>query len=254
MKKFIVRYELVIFFLLTYLLSWWAAPFMKGVLIPYGPALAAVIVTALTAGRIGLREFRNRLTHWRAGWWYLIAPAIVIGYTGLAYLINVRLGANIVQTPHWLSMGVFLQLLLVGGQWEEPGWTGYALPKMRERFAGHSNGLLSATLMVGVFRAIWHLPLFLYGKMPWFDIFVFSFALQIIVAWLYDQSGGSVPVVMVYHFTSNLMGAVMAPVFIGVDRVIFQALFMSLALLFALSLVLISHLKTRRKKEKVPAV
>jgi uncharacterized protein len=248
MKKIIVRYDLAFFFLLTYLLSWWAAPFTKGALIPYGPAIAAVIVTALTSGRQGLRKYWSRLTNWRAGWWYLIAPAIVISYTGIAYVINVRLGATVLQTPHWISTGVFWQLLFLGGQWEEPGWTGYALPRMRERFAGRSNGSLSATLMVGVFRAIWHLPLFLYGKMPWFDIFVFSFAFQIIIAWLYDQSGGSVPVVMVLHFTSNLMGAVMAPVFAGLDRLTFLALFMSLATLLAITLVGTSQMKWRRKK------
>lgn len=248
MKKLIVRYDLVFFFLLTYLLSWWAAPFMKGALIPYGPSIAAAIVIALTTGRKGLREFWRRLTNWRAGWWYLIAPAIVIGYTGIAYGINVWLGATVVQAPHWLSTGVFLQLLLLGGLWEEPGWTGYALPRMRERFAGRSNNSLYAALMVGVFRAVWHLPLFLYGKMPWFDIFVFSFAFQIIIAWLYDQSGRSVPVVMVFHFTSNIMGAVMAPVFMGVDQIAYQALFISLAALFAISLVMVSQLRLRREK------
>ena len=84
--------------------------------------------------------------------------------------------------------------------------------------------------------------------MPWFDIFVFSFAFQIIIAWLYDQSGGSVPVVMIFHFTSNIMGAVMAPVFAGIDRVTFLALFMSVAALFAITLVLIPQVKLRNKK------
>jgi hypothetical protein len=251
MKKLIVRYDLAFVFLLTYLLSWWAAPFTKGALIPYGPAIAAVIVTALTTGRRGLRAYWSRLTNWRAGWWYLIAPAIVVSYTGTAYVINVWLGAEVMQTPHWLSTGVFLQLLFLGGQWEEPGWTGYALPRMREHFAGHPRGSLSATLMVGVFRAIWHLPLFLYGKMPWFDIFVFSFAFQIIIAWLYDQSKGGVLVVMVLHFTSNIMGAVMAPVFAGADQVTFRALFMSLATLFAITLIGISQLKLRREEAVV---
>ena len=248
MKKLLVRYDLAFFFLLTYVLSWWAAPFTKGALIPDGPAIAALIVTALTTGRKGLRDYWSRLANWRAGWWFLIAPAIIIGYTGIAYVINLGLGATLLQTPHWLTTGVFLQLLFLGGQWEEPGWTGYALPRMRERFAGRSNGSLSAALMVGVFRAIWHFPLFLYGKMPWFDIFVFSFAFQIIIAWLYDQSGGSVLVVMVFHFTSNIIGAVMAPVFAGMDRVTFLALFMSLATLFAITLVVASQVKLRRKK------
>ena len=102
--------------------------------------------------------------------------------------------------------------------------------------------------MLGVFRAIWHLPLFLYGKMYWFDIFVFSFAFQIIIAWLYHRSGKSIPVVMLFHFVSNISGAVMFPVFVGAERLMFYALFMSLAALFALVLVWFSQIKFGEKK------
>ena len=44
------RYPLVLFFLLTYLLSWWSVPLMGGALFPYGPALAALIVLAIGQG------------------------------------------------------------------------------------------------------------------------------------------------------------------------------------------------------------
>ena len=247
MKNFLNRYELVFFFLLTYLLSWWSVPLMNGAIIPQGPAIAAVVVTGLMAGRHGLRNFWQRLTHWRAGRWYLIAPLIIVGYTGIAYVINLWSGATLVEMPHWLAMGTFVQLLFFGGQWEEPGWTGYALPKLRERFANRPNGAWSAALLLGVFRALWHLPLFLSGKIYWFDIFVFSFAFQFLIAWLYDRSGKSVPVVMLFHFLSNILGAILFPAFEGTDRFMFYALFMSLAVCFALALVWFSQLKVYRK-------
>jgi len=248
MKQILNRYELVFFFLLTYALSWWSVPLMNGAIIPQGPMFTAMIVIALTMGRTGLREYWKQLTQWRAGWWYLIAPLIIIGYTGLAFIINLISGATLVEPPHLLSLGVFVQLLFFGGHWEEPGWTGYALPKLQERFANRPNGALLAVLMLGVFRAIWHLPLFLYGKMYWFDIFVFSFAFQIIIAWLYHRSGKSVPVVMLFHFVSNISGAVMFPMFVGAERLMFYALFMSLAALFALVLVWFSQIKFGEKK------
>jgi membrane protease YdiL (CAAX protease family) len=97
-----------------------------------------------------------------------------------------------------------------------------------------------------MFRALWHLPLFLQGKMYWFDIFVFSFVIQIIIAWVYNQSG-SVLSAMLLHFVSNVLGAMMFTVFAGGERLTFYALFMSLAMLFALGLVWSSQLKTRRK-------
>jgi membrane protease YdiL (CAAX protease family) len=136
-----------------------------------------------------------------------------------------------------MSLGIFLELLLLGGLWEEPGWSGYLLPKMKERFDNHPNGLLIAALVTGIFRCIWHLPLFLYGHIPWFDIFIFSFAFQLLIAWVFYRSGGSVPAVMLLHFVSNLMGAFTAPMFTGAEYTLYTALFMSGATLFALALI-----------------
>ena len=47
-RSFVKRHSFVTFVVLTYLLSWWSAPFTNGLIIPYGPALAAVIVLAIT--------------------------------------------------------------------------------------------------------------------------------------------------------------------------------------------------------------
>lgn len=248
MKQFLNRHGLILFFPLTYALSWWTAPLMNGGLFPQGPALAAIVLVALAMGRVGLREYWKRVTQWRAGWWYLIAPLIVIGYTGIAFFISLISGAELVKMPHWLSTGVFIQLLLFGGQWEELGWTGYALPKLRERFANHPNGPLLGTLVLAVFRMIWHLPLFLYGKIYWFDMVVLSFAFQIIIAWVYDRSERSVPAVMALHFMSNIMGAILSPVFVGADRMLYSVLFISLASLFAVILIVSSQFKAPQEK------
>jgi membrane protease YdiL (CAAX protease family) len=178
-----------------------------------------------------------------------MAPLIVIGYEGIAFVLSLMSGAKMVAAPH-LSMGMFIMLVLFGGQWEELGWTGYALPRLRERFSNRSNGSLIAVLVLGVFRMIWHLPLFLYAKMDWFDIFIFTFAFQIIIAWVYDRSE-SVPVVMTLHFTSNILGAAMSVVFLGADQVAYRVLFVTVASLFAVSLVVFSQLKAQQRKAVV---
>src|SRR5512138_1095295 len=107
MKNFIQRYELPSFFLLTYLLSWLTVPFMRGGLTSWGVAIAARIVIGATLGIQGVREYRRRVTNWRAGWWFLIAPLIVLGYEGIAVAINLTLGAKMVALPH-LSIGTLL--------------------------------------------------------------------------------------------------------------------------------------------------
>ena len=60
-QSFLQKYELPLFLLLTYTLSWWSAPFASGGIIPHGPAFAAVVLIALSSGRQGMREFWSRL-------------------------------------------------------------------------------------------------------------------------------------------------------------------------------------------------
>ena len=242
-QQFFSKYELPLFLLLTYGLSWWSVPFAEGRIIPHGPAVAALIVLGLVTGKQGVGEWWRRVTHLRIPFvWYLAGPALILGYHAIGFAINLLLGAQMVSLPQ-LSMGTFIMLLFLGGLWEEPGWSGYLLPKMKERFANLPNGLLLTALITGVFRSIWHLPLFLYGHISWFDVFIFSFAFQLLIAWVFYRSGGSVPAVMLLHFVSNLMGSFTYPIFAGTDHTTYTALFMFAATLFSLALVLKSQFK-----------
>lgn len=254
---FIKRYPFAVFVVLTYLLSWWSAPFANGQIIPYGPAVAAVILMAITSGKSGLNSLWHRITSRRVSWyWYVIGPGLVASYITGAYMLNLFTGASISKPPHLPSLGIFLELLLLGGLWEEPGWSGYLLPKLQERFARRSNGVLLATLVTGVFRSIWHLPLFIYGHIHWFDILLFSFAFQIIISWLFNRSGGSVLVVMVFHFASNLIGGgIMYPVFTGAAETSYYALMVLLAWLIAFIILWKSGFKLgHNDTQKLPAI
>lgn len=225
-RNLFIQYPLVLFFILTYLLSWWTVPIMNGALFPYGPSLAALLVLAIGPGRRGLREWWARLTHWRGGVWYLIGPAMIAVSVLGAFLLYRYFGASSLPTPKLPVLAVWLELLLLGGLWEEPGWTGFALPKLLEKFSLHKHGVIIATLILGAFRSIWHLPLFLRGTLPWFDIFIFSFIMQIIITWLYHRSGGSVPVVMVFHFASNVLaGGIIHRSYVGSEKLMLQLLF-----------------------------
>jgi len=253
-QTLVSRFELPLFLLLAYALSWWSAPLVNGQIMPHGPAVAAVIVLAITAGRQGLAGLWRRVGHWRIPLiWYLAGPLIILAYHLVGFVTNLMLGAHLVSLPS-ISSAIFLELLLVGGLWEEPGWSGYLLPKLRRRFAHLPNGLLIAVLSTGVFRSIWHLPLFLYGHIAWFDIFIFSFALQLLIAWVFYRSGESVPAVMLLHFFSNLMGSFTLPLFRGADRTMYTALFMAAATVFALVLVWKSQFKPGDEKIENVAV
>jgi hypothetical protein len=229
---------LPVFVVLVYPLSWWAVPYLQGGLIAQGPMLAAIVAVALASGRAGLSAYWRSLLHWRAGWWYLIGPALIVSYLALAFAANLLLGAHLAHAPQLPSVAVVLQLLLLGGLWEEPGWTGYALPRLQARFARYRLGALWAALSVAVLRSLWHLPLLVYGKLVWFDVLFFSLAMQLLIAWIYNASRGSVPAVMVFHFTTNLLaGGTMLLVFEGADRLAYWALFTASASVLALVLL-----------------
>lgn len=224
---------------LTYLLSWWSVPFTNGSLIPYGPTLAALILIAATKGRPGFAELGRRLTSWQGGFvWLLIAPGLVIVYLSLAFVTSLLLGAEISSTAHFAAAGgTILTLVLLGGWWEEPGWSGYALPLLQERHAGRPFGLLKASLTMGLIRAGWHLPLALYGHIPWYDVLFFSFAFQFLISWLFNRTGGSVLPPMLFHLTSNVVGgALIIPMFVGVDSERYYVLFVAYACLLAIVL------------------
>lgn len=236
--SFIKRHPIVVFVTLTYLLSWWSIPFTNGQIMPQGPAASAVIVLALTAGRSGLRSLWQRITKWRVAWyWYVIGPGIIAVYLAGAYLLNQLMGASVSRPPHPPTLGLLLELLLLGGWLEEPGWSGYALPELQKRFANRTNGVLLAALGVGVMRAIWHLPLYIYGHIPWFDLVVSVIASQLIIAWLFNRSIGSVLVVMWFHLASNILFAATNSVFSGAEWTRYYALFVTLQSLIALGIL-----------------
>lgn len=217
LRVFLKRYALVLFFPLAYLLSWWSVlvPQAQGGILPHGPAFAALILIALTEGRAELSVWWKRITNGRVSWiWYLAAPAIMISFHVGGGLINLLVGAEL-QSFDWSEILPNVILLAVlGGQWEEPGWTGYALPKLQERLAGRP---LLASAILGALRAVWHLPLVFSGAIPWYDMLFFSFALQFMISWLYHRTNGSVPVVILFHFTSNVLGVVTHQFFTGAD-------------------------------------
>ena len=240
LKHFTTRYQVAIFVLLTYLISWAAVIPAEGGLIPHGPMIAAFIVLAIVSGRRGLSDLWQQMTRWRVGCqWVLAAPGILIAAHLCALALSLGLGAQLAGAAHLRSLPAYLSLLLplilFGGWWEEPGWTGYLLRRFQERFA---HAPLVATLATGLIRMIWHTPLLLYGAIPWYDYLFYSFALQIILTWLYNRTDGSVLIVMVAHLFSNVLWATMNPLFSSADQQQYWLLLVIAASAIALGIVM----------------
>jgi uncharacterized protein len=222
------RYPLIVFFVLAYVFSWWTWPLYAFGLSPspiiaFGPFLAAILVLALTTGKGGVVTLLRRMVRWRVRpVWYAVALLLPVAISGGAALLNVVvLGASApspAELGAWSGLvPTFFLLLLVpgiGGAWEEPGWRGYALPKLQ---GGHSA--LLASLILGVVWAFWHLPLMVIGQIHLSDP-VYIVAWTVVFTWVFNNTNGSVLIAMLMHNMHNVIsGGYFSAMFSGADWV-----------------------------------
>jgi membrane protease YdiL (CAAX protease family) len=187
-------HPLLSFFALAYALAWWVwIPYafdltFLGPILATGPFLAAIIVTALTDGKVGLKTLLSRMVRWRVGLhWYAAALGLPVGVYLFAVSLNVLLGASASTSEQfgswYLVFPLFAYGLLfpLGGAFgEELGWRGYALPRVQAHVSA-----LSAALIIGVIQTAWHLPLFMSNLVRVSDIPVFM-AIAAIATWLFS--------------------------------------------------------------------
>jgi uncharacterized protein len=221
------RHPLSAFFILAYALSWWAwilyaLGLFGGPIASFGPFLAAIVVLALTEGKAGLSGLFRRMVRWRVPLgWYAVALLLPVVLTSIAAALNVLLGApapSAAQLSAWPGiLSTFALVVLIpgfGGAWEEPGWRGYAVPRLQ-----YGRSALVASLILGVLIAGWHLPLMVAGQIHYSD-FVLMFAVVVVVNWVFNNTRGSVLIIMLLHAANNAVsGSFFSPMFSGADSI-----------------------------------
>jgi membrane protease YdiL (CAAX protease family) len=257
-RNFVRRYPFPAFLVLTYALSWWPAlipPLAASgfVVLPHGPSIAAIIVTALIGGGPAVRKLLSRLVPRRGHLpWYAIGMGLTIVITLTAVALNVMLGGQAPaaeQLSGWVELPInFVVMFLLFGAMEELGWRGFLQQRLQQ-----NRSALGAALIVAVFGVIWHLPLFLTGNIELPDI-PLMFAGYIVYAWLFNSTGGGVLVTMLTHATNNaISGEFFSPMFQGADSVRQSAL---LAVLWGVAAIVVIALAgpqrlTRRAPDEV---
>lgn len=231
LSDWVRAHSLVVYFVVTYVISWsfmlpvaasvqnwvsWDVPPALYYLASFGPGLAAIVVTALIGGRSGVRRLLERVVQWRVERQYLafafIAPLVFFGIAvavqrlvGATFPDLARLG-EMDYLPYLGIPGAIAVWLLTYGLGEEVGWRGFALPHLQRRYSART-----AALILGVIWAGWHLPAFWFrdtymqmGLLTGFPMLLVSVVFaSIILAWLYNGSGGSLFVVIVFHALFN---------------------------------------------------
>jgi len=172
----------------------------------FGPFLAASVVMGINRGRSGLIQWLRQVFKIRMPIVLYLAGAffLPIGIGALHYSLYWVLGgrSDLSTAVPWFIYPISLLLtLLVGGN-EEPGWRGFALPALLERF--HP---VPASLILGFFHAAWHLPLMNYYDTT-FGWYLFNLIpLTFILNWLYLKSHQSVIPVMLLHSGTNVISS-----------------------------------------------
>ena len=167
----------------------------------YSPAIAAFSLVIYHGGLSGLKAFLSRLLLWKCHWgWYayLLVGIPLLFYAGAA------LKGNLFSAPFpFDSTGSLLAamlFMLVLGPMEEFGWRGVALPLLQWRYAPFWAGLI-----LGIIWGIWHVPAFFLSGIPqstwsFLPFFIGSVAVGIILTPMFNASGGSLLLPVLYHW------------------------------------------------------
>jgi membrane protease YdiL (CAAX protease family) len=172
-----------------------------------GPVAAAVIVTFVARGSSGLRDLWRASTRWRAprGWLAITLGGPLVLFALAVLITRPDLSALSVWASNPVGLLAVVLVSAAYGFGEEPGWRGFALPRLQER-----HSALTATLIVAAIWAAWHAPFFVY-RYPFQGIgaiagFVLTlFAAAIWLTFLYNSTNGSVLAVALWHSIWNVL-------------------------------------------------
>lgn len=177
---------------------------------------AGIILAAVEGGKGSVRELLSRALIWRVGvrWWLaaLLLPAVVtVAAIHLAAALSGRAPTLGGVEGLVRLVPTLLFLVVFAGFGEEFGWRGFAVPRVQTR-----HGALAASLIIGGFHALWHIPLFFVegvgqeevarqlGFWPAFlGYAVMVLALAVQATWIFNNTRGSVLLAAVYHGAVN---------------------------------------------------
>ena len=240
------RHPLIAFFTLAYGISWAMLLTLYGLLrLPaalvillqtLGPTLAALVTASVLEGSAGRRRLLARVRIWRvARRWYLFA---LVGIPVVCVLAALALPGAFVGLGGQSAVKLAIEFLafvvvgfVSGPLFEEPGWRGFALPRLQVQM-----GALRGTIVLGTLWSAWHLPQFLVpewanengGLSP---TLVVTFLLMVVaiapvLTWLFNRTRGSLFLAMLAHSSINasLAAFVVATSALNVGLLAFGAL------------------------------
>jgi uncharacterized protein len=241
-KSFLVRHPILSFYLMSCAFFWTllilfgaivvgalqvdlsAKPWMVWIVTIIGswmPSLSAAIVVRATQGPEAVAGLFTRLVRFKLPVrWYLVS-LIPLGVVALAVL-GYRLSGGAPEGSAPLTFTVWFNLLVInllsGPTGEEPGWRGFALPRLLERYSPLKTGFV-----LGLMWSFWHLMLWLFttgftGTTLLVYILEFTvtiMALNLLMVRIYQQVPDSLAPMVVTHFVFNFGAQLIFPGVLG---------------------------------------
>lgn len=185
------------------------------------PAIAAMVVTAWTMGRPGVRDLLARMARWRVPlrWWLAaLSPAAFLVIALMTMVVAGKALPDVADFGRFSGLpaiglvGVLLLITFVGALGEETGWRGYALPQLQRQLSPLTSSLILALLWF-----LWHVPQFFviatyrdFNPVQYVGMLLGLTCGAVVLTWLYNRSGSSILLVVVWHGLYNFVSGTQA--------------------------------------------
>jgi membrane protease YdiL (CAAX protease family) len=185
------------------------------------PSLSAAIVVRATQGPEAVAGLFARLVCFKLPVRWYLASLIPLGAVALAVL-GYRLSGGAPEGNTPLTFPIWFHLLVInlltGPTGEEPGWRGFALPRLLERYSP-----LKAGLVLGLMWSFWHLMMWLVASGysgTTLLVYILEFtvtivALNLLMVWIYQHVPDSLAPMVGTHFAFNFGAELVFPGALG---------------------------------------
>jgi len=265
----IKRHPVLTYFILTFAISWggfvialgpggfvstdvWhAGSFAFAIMAMLaGPAVAGLLMTGIIDGRAGFRQLFARLLKWHVsiGWYaFALLPAPILSMIALVALSLTCPLFTASNKAAVLFPGIMAGLSTI---FEEVGWTGFAVPRLRKRYS-----ILTTGIVVGVLWGGWHLlqqlyisgtytggvPLTLYLCLAIFNTIAGLTSYRILLVWIYERTGSLLLTTLMHASLSASNVFIFRPEATGAPFLIFGLLFTALQWVLVAAVILINR-------------
>lgn len=268
-RVFIGRHPVPSYFVLTFAISWggfvaavgpggfmntdvWQTASLAFAVMAMlaGPTIAGLLMTGIVDGRGGFRRLLSRLFKWRVGIkWYAFAllPAPILS---IMVLLALSMTCPLFTARNKVAVlipGIMAGLTTI---FEEIGWTGFAVPRLRKRYS-----VLTTGFIVGVLWGIWHLLqqlyisgtytggvlLSVYLSIAFFNTVAGLTAYRILLVWINDRTGSLLLTTLMHASLTASNIFIFRPEAIGAPFLAFGLLFAAAQWIFVAVVVVASR-------------